>query len=308
MPFHTPGSERWTAVLARRARFLGALGYRHLVSPDRRCAYCSSRRTMVVGQKWAIMQVRRCADCGLMFRCPKDSERISHSFYQHRYVEPRATDLPGEKDLPRMLADNFSGTKHDRSDQIALLKAVEAPPARVLDFGCSWGYAPYQMKQAGYSVTGFEISQPRAAFGRKFLGIEIIDSYQKLDSLPSHCFQAIYSHHVLEHLPGLAGVFERFARLLIRGGTLLLFAPNCGDGLGNLRAGWRPLVGEKHSMALDTVFFRNVLPRSGFEVVALTSPFRQEELWSGSSTHPDEGFELLVRARLLQATPTSDLE
>ena len=234
-----------------------------------------------------------------MFRWPKDSDHINYAFYQGRYIEPPATDMPQESKLDSMMASNFSGTMHDRSAKLAVLKAVKAPPARVLDFGCSWGYAPYQLSQAGYSVTGFEISRPRADFGRKGLGVKIVDTYRELDSLPPHSFDAIYSHHVLEHLPALTGVFERFGRLLAPGGVLVVFTPNCGDGMGNLREGWKPIVGEKHPMAFDTVFFRNVLPRHGFTVKALlTAPFAEADLLSGPSARPEDGYELVVCATL----------
>jgi 2-polyprenyl-3-methyl-5-hydroxy-6-metoxy-1,4-benzoquinol methylase len=285
-------------MLARRSRFFGSLLYRRVANADGLCAYCSGGNTTIVGRKFGIMQIRRCLDCGLMFRWPKDSEITNFKFYQSRYVEPRATDLPPESDLPDILSRNFAGTRQDRGDAIALLKAINPPPAKLLDFGCSWGYALHQMERAGYTATGFEISKPRAAFGRRALGVSIIDNYGDLDRLPAHSFDAIYSRHVLEHLPALTGVLERLARLLRPGGALLLFTPNCGDGTGNLREGWKPIVGEKHPMAFDTVFFRNVLPRHGFHTVTLTSPYKTEELLAGTSSHADNGHELLVYGRV----------
>ena len=177
-----PGVSTFSAIreaYARRARFLSALAYRRFAGGDRRCPYCLGRKTAVVGRKFVLMEVRRCADCGLMFRWPKDSDHINYAFYQGRYIEPPATDMPQESKLDSMMASNFSGTMHDRSAKLAVLKAVKAPPARVLDFGCSWGYAPYQLSQAGYSVTGFEISRPRADFGRKGLGVKIVDTYRE---------------------------------------------------------------------------------------------------------------------------------
>ena len=177
---------------------------------------------------------------------------------------------------------------------MALLKRLKPPPARVLDFGCSWGYGLHQLTQAGYNAIGFEISEPRAAYGRRMIGAKILSKYSELDAQPAASFDVIYSYHVLEHLPILTGIFDRFARLLRTDGVLLMFTPNCGDGTGNLRDGWKPHVGGVHTMALDTLFFRKVMPAHGFEAVTLTTPFTVEEVRKGASRHRDDGFELLV--------------
>lgn len=284
-------------MLARRVRFLGSLFYRSLIYPDKSCLYCQNQETVAVGRKFGVMQVRRCPNCGLMFRWPKDSDHTNYSFYQARYTEAEATDMPRETELPELLACNFMGTPQDRGAKIDLLRSIKPPGARVLDFGCSWGYGLHQLTRAGYDAVGFEISQPRAAFGRRTLGARIISSYRDLDQSPIGSFDAIFSYHVLEHLPSLTGIFERFARLLTADGALLVFTPNCGDGTGNLRDGWKPIVGEKHPMAFDTVFFRNALTRYGFRVVALTSPFTVEELHQGVSKHREDGAEVTVYAR-----------
>jgi 2-polyprenyl-3-methyl-5-hydroxy-6-metoxy-1,4-benzoquinol methylase len=281
-------------TLPRRARFLCSLISKRAGNPGRECRFCASSNTVVIGRKYSVMQVRRCKDCGLMFRWPCESEQTNNRFYQSRYSEEEVTDLPPAGEIPGLLARNFSGTLQDRSSKIALLKDLMPPPARVLDFGCSWGYGLHQLTRAGYDAIGFEISQPRAAFGRSMIGARIISKYDELDALPASSFDAIYSYHVLEHLPALTGVFERFARLLRTGGAMLLFTPNCGDGTGKLRDGWKVLVGEVHTMAFDTLFFRRALPDYGFETLAFTAPVSIHEIRNGVSNHHDDGYELLI--------------
>jgi 2-polyprenyl-3-methyl-5-hydroxy-6-metoxy-1,4-benzoquinol methylase len=281
----------------RRIRYFCVVCYRTMAHPDGRCAYCLSENTALIGRKFGVVQIRRCAECGLMFRWPKDSEIFNFNFYQSRYFEPEATELPAEADVSALAARNFAGTFQDRGKILGMLEMVKPPPATVLDYGCSWGYGLHQLSAMGYDSTGFEISKARAAFGRQTLKLNIIDSLDELDALPPARFDIIHSSHVLEHLPSLNGLFERFTRLLRHDGMLVLSAPNCGDGVGGLREGWKPIVGEKHAMALDTMFFRNVLPRYGYNVVALTSPYKSEDLRAGASSHADNGAELLVVAR-----------
>jgi hypothetical protein len=80
-------------------------------------------------------------------------------------------------------------------------------------------------------------------------------------------FAAIVASHVLEHLPDLSDVFERFSALLGYGGSLLLFVPNCGGrNARELGVNWGPMCCEKHPLALDSAFFERVLPQHGFSV------------------------------------------
>ena len=74
---------------------------------------------------------------------------------------------------------NFSGTPRDINTWIGVLQFLR-PGGRVLDFGCSWGYGTYQLRQAGFDAVGFEVSRPRAKFGREKLGLNIIDSFDEL--------------------------------------------------------------------------------------------------------------------------------
>ncbi|MDM8548990.1 class I SAM-dependent methyltransferase [Desulfobacterales bacterium HSG2] len=95
----------------------------------------------------------------------------------------------------------FRKTEKDFSVKIATLKEL-MPSGTVLDFGCSWGYATLQLREAGYDAIGFEISKQRAEFGRIHLGVTIIDEYSNLNKFPLSSFDIIFSSHVLEHFVG----------------------------------------------------------------------------------------------------------
>lgn len=259
-------------MLARRVRFFASIITRRATFQNKDCPYCTNQCTRLVGRKFGVLQVRRCDECGLMFRWPKDSETFNRRLYQRRYSEPTASVLPTEDQLAVELARGFLGSMWDQDARIARLRQAKPAPAQTLEFGCSWGYGCCQLERSGYEVTGFEISRPRAEFASKRLGIKIISDYPALDSIQEPTFDAIYASHVLEHLPTLIGVFERFARLLRPDGVLVIFVPNCGDGNGRLREGWEPIVNELHSMAFDSVFFNNILPRHGFAAEVHVTP------------------------------------
>lgn len=281
----------------------------YLEGQDTRCPYCQSTTTEIVGRKYLVLQLRKCASCNLMFRWPKDTVAVNRAFYQRKYQESLTTELPDPATVTQMKKTQFRGTQKDFADKVAVLQAV-VPAGRVLDFGCSWGYGTFQLQQAGYQVVGFEISQPRAAFGREYLSVNIIDDYATLDQYPPASFDVIFSSHVLEHLPDFTGVFERFDTLLKPDGVLLLFTPNCGgENARRLGVGWQPLINEKHTMALDLSFFAHVLRRYGFSVWAFSEPYQPGEIqqyeFRSQAQHDPPGDELMILARRPRAARNS---
>jgi SAM-dependent methyltransferase len=177
---------------------------------------------------------------------------------------------------------------------------------RLLDYGCSWGYGVYQFEQVGYEAMGFEISQPRAAYGRKHLHVMILSSAAALADLPPASFDVIHTSHVLEHLPTLMHPFATFRRLLKPSGILVIFVPNAGGKLAReLGVEWGPMISERHCLALDATFFAHNLPKYELCPVFGSSPYRGPLAAYESAQQAQRtlaGDELLVVAR---PTPSS---
>jgi SAM-dependent methyltransferase len=105
-------------------------------------------------------------------------------------------------------------------------------------------------------------------------------------------FDVIFASHVLEHLPSPTGIFERFAMLLRRGGSLFTFVPNCGGcSARELGVKWGPMCCEKHPLALDGAFFHHALPKYGFSVRTMSDPYNLDDLMRPNAP-VDEGAEL----------------
>lgn len=281
-----------------KVNFLFRIIKAHIKRQDKGCPYCRYSYTKFVGRKKILLQLRKCPICNLMFRWPKDTIGFSKEFYQGKYRQKGlTTDLPELEILDKLKNTNFRGTEKDFSDKIGILKELVAH-GKVLDFGCSWGYGTYQLQTAGYNAIGFEISKPRAEFGRNHLGVSIINEYSDLDKIHDS-FDIVFSSHVLEHLPTLKGVFERFRFLLKSNGMLVIFVPNCG-GENTKQYGWGHLVHEKHPLALDRLFFETVLPKHGFSIKSFSEPYNPKKIKSYMSGNkiPGEpiGDELLVCA------------
>lgn len=230
------------------------------VPMDETCPFCHHTQAKVLGRKYLVVQLRKCEKCGLMFRFPKEQQEENLRFYQSDYKEGMTTELPDNLDLKHLLENKFKGTSKDFSDKINLVKSY-LPTGKVLDYGCSWGYGVWQFKQAGYETIGFEISQPRADFGRNSLGVDIISQIEDINNLNDASFDIIFTSHVLEHLPDISNVFKLFQRLLKTGGILAIFVPNC-NGCDNPKVLHQKKIfafGEKHTIAYDSGFLSQTL-------------------------------------------------
>ena len=143
--------------------------------------------------------------------------------YQTEYEEGFTTSLPSDAKLAALMQSGFRGHEKDYAPYVDVLGALGVEPgARLLDFGCSWGYGSYQLRRAGFDVEACEISAPRAAYGRDKLGVRIRD----VAGLPDESFDIFFSAHVIEHVPSVSQLLELGLRVLRPGGLLVTFTPN----------------------------------------------------------------------------------
>jgi 2-polyprenyl-3-methyl-5-hydroxy-6-metoxy-1,4-benzoquinol methylase len=234
------------------------------------CPYCLSARTALVERKNGLWQLRRCDECLLNFRFPKDVPAESAGFYQRAYRQDKVTDLPPEEDIQLHVANRFARVGRDLTTHLKTIQAM-MPRGRILDYGCSWGYCVHQLAQAGYEASGYEVSRPRVEYGRKTLKQDLTSDPA---TLPREAFDAIYSAHVLEHIPNPRNCMTAFGELLKTGGKLFLYVPNCsGDDARKLGVKWGPMINEKHVLALTAEFFHRNLPRHGFSTKFASSPY-----------------------------------
>jgi SAM-dependent methyltransferase len=209
--------------------------------------------------------------------------------------------LPNPRDLPALKTDNFvSLFGPDLDYKMGVLKTIRSA-GRILDFGCSWGYATYLMRQNGYSASGFEVSMPRAAFAREHLDVPVIDSVEALAALPNESFDIIYSNHVLEHLPSIGRVLASFARLLKPDGIAIHILPNF-SGKARRTGLWLEWIGEDHPIAPSVDFFKKALPAAGLSRFAFVSTPLDERAIASVTGRSDQvpqldGDELLIVAQ-----------
>jgi SAM-dependent methyltransferase len=198
------------------------------------------------------------------------------NFYQAAYSEGFTTTLPSEAKLKALLETSFVGTEKDISHYLAVLDALGIKTgARVLDFGCSWGYGTWQLAKAGFSAEAVEISAPRCDFARKRLGI---DAHTSLAETHGQ-FDCVFSSHVLEHVSDPRSTVLQLLNKVGTGGVLVVFTPN-----GSLQfrdekpKSWRSCWGLVHPTMMDDQFYERTFRSRPYYLAS--SPYKLDAIES----------------------------
>lgn len=285
--------------ITTRLRFFLQMAARRVHGQPRSCPYCGGRQLRWLGRKKLVMDVLQCSECCLVFRYPKDSPDQSARYYQKEYQSGFVTGI-SEHLLRRYIESDFRGSPLDVSAKIAILKQL-CPSGKVLDYGSSWGYGVWQLRRSGFDAMGFEVSRPRAAFGRECLGVPIFDELSLLYRPEwKGRFDVVFTNHVVEHLTDIRASFDLFTELLRPGGFVFHVLPNFTGRSARAGAFWH-WIGRDHPIAPSEEFFLRVLPRHRMTRVGMaSSPFDEKvaflllgDQWRERAR---EGDELLVVA------------
>jgi SAM-dependent methyltransferase len=149
------------------------------------------------------------------------------------------------------------------SDKINAEKAAKInqylrPATKLLDFGCSAGRITNLLNAK--EKFGVEIS-PSARKAALDVGIVAVSD---ISELPEGDFDAVVSHHVLEHVESPFCALQDFNRLLRPGGQLVLVVPGEVGWYGRHR-GWQNEV-NKHLYSWTPLTLGNLVASASFKV------------------------------------------
>ena len=281
-----------------RLQYLAASALRCMMRRNLGCPSCGCRGSDLVARKYVFTSLRRCQSCRLLFRAPTTAPEEYHRYYQARYTSGLTTELPGDAELERYMAGGFAGSEKNFARYMRILEALGTPgDATLLDYGASWGYGCWQFKRNGFDVQGFELSEQRADYGRKKLGVDIVTDRSQITGP----FDIFFSTHVVEHVPEVGELLNFAFSKLKPGGLFVAITPN-----GSLRyrakrpANWSRVWGFKHPVLLDEVFVGSHFNGGAYFATTRLDDFAPMAWWatSNSSTIDDmTGWELLIAAR-----------
>ncbi|MFZ4809456.1 MAG: class I SAM-dependent methyltransferase [Hyphomicrobiaceae bacterium] len=267
------------------------------------CSNCNGQPGRYVDRKYLITALGECERCRILFRTPINTPDELTSFYLKDYRTDN-TDTPAIRDPEAYRSMAELRRYRDYRDYIRVLQAAGCMAGtRVFEYGCSWGYGAAQLRDAGFEVTGYEISGNNREFARKVLGLDIVDDFDACVAAPPlERFDVFFSSHVLEHLSSVDAIFKAARSLVRPGGILAFFVPN---GSAAFRAvderRWRRLWGEVHPLFLTDQFFLKAF--EGEDIIVGASPLDGRAVSSfvrsgGTCVEPLQSKELACLVRL----------
>lgn len=214
--------------------------------------------------------LRRCQQCGLEFLDPRPSPGDLPSLYDERYFCSADSETRGYDCYE---ADRVNLLKTFRRRLRALTRHFAGSvPRRLLDVGCALGDFLALAAEAGWEVSGVEISEWAAAEARRRFGLDVRQGGLDTVDFPAATFDLITMWDVLEHLPDPRRAVRRCHDLLKAGGVLALTTPNTGGLLRKLTGrNWVEYKIPEHLYFFNPATIAALLAKSGFRPLTIRS-------------------------------------
>ncbi|RMF23065.1 MAG: class I SAM-dependent methyltransferase [Deltaproteobacteria bacterium] len=243
------------------------------------CALASCQESICAGTAEVLyhlskFDVRKCADCGIVFRDPFPDEDELRQIYEDPAYHAStyfAGDPSGKAGPEERLQEIVLNRLHD------LLPRGERP--RLLDVGCGSGRFLERARRHGFEVAGVEFSEALATRVRSELGIDVIRGEFTSTEIDRGPFHVVSMWDLLEHTLDPVAALLRARALLADGGLLLVLTIDYSslfnvfaDALWRISAGnfKRPLellYDRRHNYYFDRRTLDRLLRAADFEVV-----------------------------------------
>jgi len=195
------------------------------------CDFCRSNEScLVYSVSFLNLEFRfvRCSTCNLIYQNPMlDKASRSHIYETIEYWNHKGTDSrsPTMLNYYSYLSDKRTRWQTDEIRTKWVCSRLQKND-RVLDLGCSDGLFVEALSQAGFRVTGMDISASMVTHGRKKGHLELIQSDFEKDWPFQEPFDAITCYATLSNFSSASKVFEQIQRHLRPGGHFFF---NFGD-------------------------------------------------------------------------------
>ena len=279
----------------RRLKYMSWAAQKCMTDRDRSCPACQGQGVLV-RRKFLVLSLMECRSCGLRFRFPKDDATVTEYYETSYSVDYPAQQPPTPESLAQITHEGV--LNHPANNYANYAKVLKAsglkPGSTVLDFGCSWGYGSWQLREAGFVVYSMEVSKPRADYARNSMGCTMVND---ISEIPERV-QCFFSAHVIEHLPDPTLIWKEADKALANDGKMIIFCPN-GEPrreavIGRRRYGY--LWPQVHPMVITPDFMRSVSGKYGFRVQFYSEPYDLASIADSGEASNLLGDELLLVA------------
>lgn len=138
----------------------------------------------------------QCNLCEVVFEHPRPSKEEIKAFYCDENLWTNSTDAEGrQRSYIREVSTKYS-------QFVDLVRRIEKRKygGRLLDVGCGPGLLEKVLDPSRWQVTGIEISDYIAGFGKEQLGTNVINESFELADLPVQHYDVIVMKYVLDHM------------------------------------------------------------------------------------------------------------
>jgi SAM-dependent methyltransferase len=205
---------------------------------------------------WNLLSIRQCCACGLAFVSPRlTADALKHIFEEHYFSD---TSLQYWDERRELVFQEVIEVLH------------ELGARSVFDVGAAYGHFVRYATDAGFIVSGCDVSGAAVRWGRERLGADLVHGGVVDTSLADVQVDAVTSLDTLYYVPDLNAELQAMRRILKPGGHLFLRLRNCRNVARRARRESRKAIGRAtlpmpHIWAFTPSTITNILKRNGFE-------------------------------------------
>jgi 2-polyprenyl-3-methyl-5-hydroxy-6-metoxy-1,4-benzoquinol methylase len=213
-------------------------------------------------------QLYCCHSCHLVFQAVEQPDAAIHDIYDAGYYRP-------------WLIDRFDQSVWDMKvrtcrEYLSLIDKATGngrrEKRRLLDIGCAHGFMLEAASQAGYYVSGVEVS-PAAAIAQE-RGYAVFQGTVEDSDFEPNTFDTITLIDVLEHLPRPGQTLEKAKSLLKPGGVLFVVTPDIRSITARLLKGLWPHYLREHYCYYSAPSLRALFQPAGMDILLIRSGFK----------------------------------
>jgi SAM-dependent methyltransferase len=148
------------------------------------------------------------------------------------------------------------------------------PRRKLLELGAGNGETLKQLNEWGWKVQGIDFD-PKAVAACKTQNLDVQLGDLESQKYPNNEFNAIFSSHVLEHVPNPIALMKESLRILDKGGVFVGVTPNGRSTLHSIfKKYWRGLEPPRHIHIFTKESLKNAARQAGFDdIQVITSNF-----------------------------------